>query len=164
MCFYGSKLFPVTRTFGSVDLLHFIEGLFKNLTKIWTWFKFNNGKARISKEQWNEFEELLLVQKLPSVFSRKICSISNHFNYFKAMESLIFILYTSRLLTLFFWFAKYAEHHMLLVNTLNEVLTLGKNVKELALIKSKFIRWLIGYNNLYGPQVCVNYALLFLFY
>lgn len=144
--------------FGSVELLHYAENIFKTLIKVWTYPKFNNGTARISKSQWLEFERVLLQQLLPELFARGVRSVEKHFKYFKASEALVFLLYTSRLLCYFDWFRPYAEHHLTLVNILLEVLTPGKTLAELDVIKQRCVRWVLGFQTLYGAQY-VTYML-----
>jgi hypothetical protein len=158
------KALPYFRwtTSSSVELLHFVEGVFKIQIKLWLYPKYNDGTARISSDKWNEFEELLLLQRLPELFSRKIRSVSVHFKYYKATEALIFLLYTSQLLSWFEWFQPYKEHHIFLIHCLTDVLTPGKTVQELDEIKKRFTRWLVGFQRLYGPKVSIIYPLQYM--
>jgi hypothetical protein len=132
-------------TSSSVELLHFVEGVFKTQIKLWLYPKFNNGTARISSDQWQQFEDLLLIQRLPELFSRKIRSVSIHFKYYKATEALLFFLYISQVLSWFEWFQPFKEHHIYFVHCLTDILTPGKTIQELQEIKQRFIRWLIGF-------------------
>lgn len=145
-----------TRSY-SIELLHLTEGLFKVFIKLWAVPKYNNGKVRISADNWKHFEDVLCVQRIPEVFGRQIRSITDHFKYYKASEALVFLLYSSKLLIHFDWFEKYKNNHLLFIECFTQALTKGNTKEQLIQIKKKFISWLVDFQRVYGPKVSYTF-------
>ncbi len=61
-------------TFGSIDILHLFEGVFKCLMKLWFDPKFNDGRhARVSKKKLDSHRQLV-----DYLFcSSRACTVSN---------------------------------------------------------------------------------------
>ncbi|MNE56465.1 hypothetical protein D3C80_1513730 [compost metagenome] len=118
--------------------------------------------ARVSKQMWESFDQLLLQQQLPSVFRRNIRSIIKHHRYFKASECLVFMLYTSRLTKhLFPANTPYFDHHMILVNSLYELLQPELTMQQLDKVQLELTHYVTQFQEVYGDRyVTLNVHLL----
>lgn len=123
----------------TVDIMHHCMGISKTLIRLWS--------KMIPKDDGKQFDSLLTQEKLVSSFYRKVRSIITHGKYYKASESMVFLLYLSRLIKGYISNTLY-EHHMKLVNSLMTLLEESIPVEKLDKIECN----LYGYVNEF--QVC----------
>jgi len=98
-------------------------------------------------------------QKIPSNFKRNIRSLDNC-RLYKASESLVFLLYSSGILSEFLpkdlW-----EHHKLLIDSLYSIVEKGKTINELKEIHKKYMCYLERFQTHYGVEyVTLNVHML----
>jgi hypothetical protein len=131
-----------------LDAMHQFQGLFKTLTSLWSKPKFKTYAFYLKSQKWDEFNTQYALQKNLSVFKRTFRSVKDHASHFKAMEALVFLLYSYPLLqnTLK---DNYFRHHMILVECITQLFSGPLEWKQLDEIEKKLFTYVLQF------QVCL---------
>ncbi len=123
----------------TVYIMHLFLGISKTFIKLWS--------KMISKDYWKQFDSLLTQERLVPSFHRNARTIVTHGKYYKACESMVFLLYLFRLIKWYISNTLY-QHHMKLVYSLITLLEKSILVEQQDKIECN----LYGYINEF--QVC----------
>ncbi|KAL0478638.1 hypothetical protein AKO1_005034, partial [Acrasis kona] len=134
----------------SIDIMHNISGNVKKLIKIWS--KPSN-LGGLAAGNWEKFDKLLQQQKVTSNFHRKVRSAVEHGKYWKASESVVFLLYLTPLLESFMS-REYYDHLLLLICSLRILLSKSINESDLAKVQHDLDLFVLQYATLYGERMC----------
>jgi len=131
----------------TIDPMHQFSGIFKSLVKLWT----KSGlKSRIETNQWRLFNVILTKQRVTRQFKRRVRSLTDY-KYWKAHESLVFLLYLTPLMKPHIA-KKYYDHLQLLTKGLRLLFSNCITPEDLATAEDCFVEFLLLFSELYGNE------------
>jgi hypothetical protein len=132
-----------------IDGMHQIQGIFKSLIKLWSLSKYKTYNFHIKKRVWQSIDNEYKTQKNVAMFKRSFRSLLQNYKHMKAMEALVFMIYSSPILEKYMD-QKYYKHHELLVDSLTKLFSEELSYRQLDMIEKNLKQYVLEF------QVCVT--------